>query len=166
MGFRSGLYAGRSSSSLSDSIHLFFYLHLFVHRDIVMLEEKSARMELRDHFWDWCTWFSAPVSNGCSLNSQTHLLQVCVYVLLATLLVLLHSISLNLSIFLCLIRLLACVMLRLLSKWERTSLISSLKLPCFHLWPSVNSLTASTGADENVISVRTHSPFDHLHLLF
>lgn len=26
-------------------------------------------------------------------------------------------------------------------KWERTSLISNLKLPCSHLWPSLNSLT-------------------------
>lgn len=28
----------------------FLYGHLFVHRDIVRLEEKSARMELHDHF--------------------------------------------------------------------------------------------------------------------
>lgn len=26
-------------------------------------------------------------------------------------------------------------------KWERTSLISNLKLPCSHLWPALNSLT-------------------------
>lgn len=35
-------------------------------------------------------------------------------------------------------------------KWERTSLISNLKLPCSHLWPSLNSLTQAI-----------HSPFTH-----
>lgn len=35
-------------------------------------------------------------------------------------------------------------------KWERTSLISKLKLPCSHLWPSLNSLTQTI-----------HRPFSH-----
>lgn len=54
-----------------------------------------------------------------------------------------------------------------LSKWERTSLISSLKLPCSHLWPSVNSLTPSADviathtAQEHGIYTYTHSLWPH-----